>query len=87
LAPILSSKEKTNWQFWIGSPTARLDLFIWSTMAFYMFLYHSDELSMVVPPAATFAQGHKIGVGSPTSITFINSGSGRKSADEEFEIA
>jgi hypothetical protein len=69
-------KEKGNWQFWIGSPTAWLALLLSSTTAFYTFLYHSDELSVVIDsPSIVLDNDGKLAVHSPSSVTFINSGS------------
>jgi hypothetical protein len=41
-------KFGTNWHQWIGSPTAWLALMLSVSTAFYTFLYHSDELSVVI---------------------------------------
>jgi hypothetical protein len=67
-------KEKTNWPFWIGSPTAWLALVISSTTAFFSFIYYSDQLSVVavIDYVETPARLH---VTVPTDVTFINSGS------------
>ncbi len=68
-------REKTNWQFWIGSPTAWLALFLSSTTAFYTFLYHSDELRVAIIPGDVQLVPGKVRVEPPERFTFINSGS------------
>lgn len=71
-----SEKEKINWQFWIGSPTAWLALIVSASTAFYTFLYHSDELSVAMPPPSLEWNGDReISVQAPSHITFINTGS------------
>src|SRR5437764_4060783 len=68
-------REKTSWQFWIGSPTAWLAFFISSTTAFYTLLYHSDELRVALIPGDVQAYSGKVSVEPPETFTFINSGS------------
>jgi hypothetical protein len=68
-------KEKANWQFWIGSPTAWLALCLSAGTAFYTFIYHSDELSVFVPNAGlTYSEG-RTSVSPPSTIALINTGS------------
>jgi hypothetical protein len=73
-------KQKANWQFWIGSPTAWLALVLSFANAFYSLIYHSDELR-VIPSRIQFVVRtteigiRDIGIPRPDKITFINSGS------------
>lgn len=69
------AKAVTNWQFWIGSPTAWLALFISSATAFYSLVYHSDAISVVTTPISMTVDKDHIYVPYPKTITFINSGS------------
>jgi hypothetical protein len=69
-------REKINWPYWIGSPTAWLALLVSSATAFYALIYRSDELSVVTSPSSIFlAKNGDIQVKAPSSITFINTGS------------
>ena len=70
-------KTKSNWQFWIGSPTAWLALFLSATTGFYTFLYNSDELSVVIAGGGVAASDDEkdYGVRAPRSVTLINTGS------------
>lgn len=71
-----AEEQRVNWQFWIGSPTAWIALILSAVTAFYTFLYHSDELSVVVGrPSIFLTMDGDIEVRAPSSITFINSGS------------
>jgi hypothetical protein len=67
-------KVKTNWQFWIGSPTAWLALVISSATAFYTFIYYSDELSVVLPLQFSAYDDKQVIVSLPETLTFINTG-------------
>jgi hypothetical protein len=69
-------REKRNWQSWVGSPTAWLALILSASSFFYTFLYHSDELSVVIDePVIQLNRQNKIEITSPRGVTFINSGS------------
>jgi hypothetical protein len=68
-------QSKFTWQYWIGSPTAWLALFISSITAFDSLIYHSDELGVVVPPIFPRLVADQISFDAPDAITFINSGS------------
>ena len=69
-------KEKSiNWQQWIGSPTAWLALLLSASSFFYTFLYHSDELSVVMDNPTITPAGEEFVITPPPSMTFINSGS------------
>ena len=79
-------KKKASWQFWIGSPTAWLALFISSTTAFFTLFYHSDELRVAVSGGIaarlelfadekTGTPYRGVTVSTPRRFTFINSGS------------
>ncbi|UQD69344.1 hypothetical protein JEY40_25365 [Bradyrhizobium japonicum] len=70
-----SEKKSSNWQFWIGSPTAWLALIISSTTAFFNFVYYTDELSVIGSPAAIFEKEGMFRVAAPNRFLFINSGS------------
>jgi hypothetical protein len=64
-----AEKQKTNWQYWIGSPTAWLALVLSAATGFYTFLYHSDELSVVIarPDVFLTMQGN-VQVRSPMGV-------------------
>lgn len=68
-------RKEINWQFWVGSPTAWLALFLSSTTAFYTFLYHSDQLSVVVDSPTIRPDGNTFRISPPAGMTLINSGS------------
>lgn len=68
-------RQKINWPFWIGSPTAWLALVISSTTAFAALVYHSDELSVVTSPILMSIENGQLKIPVPKTITFINSGS------------
>ncbi|SFV16046.1 hypothetical protein SAMN05192541_124125 [Bradyrhizobium arachidis] len=68
-------RSDKNWQQWIGSPTAWAGLILSSVTAFYTFLYHSDELSVVIDSPFIKPDGENFKVRPPPGLTFINSGS------------
>jgi hypothetical protein len=73
-------QNKETWKFWIGSPVAWIALALSLWTAFYTFVYHSDELSVVFdnvlivrsPDPLKFMV---VRVKLPKAITFVNSGS------------
>src|SRR5262245_47683027 len=69
-------KATTNWQQWIGSPTAWLALILSASSFFYTFLYYSDDLSVVMDrPVIQPAFQDVLRISAPRNMTFINSGS------------
>ena len=69
-------KERINWQFWIGSPTAWIALRLSSVTAFYTFVYHSDKLSVVFNDVELRRNYNSdtVELRSPQSAIFVNSG-------------
>jgi hypothetical protein len=67
--------KKINWQQWVGSPTAWLALMLSASSFFYTFLYHSDELSVVMGDPTIKPDKDAFKIIAPRSMTFINSGS------------
>jgi hypothetical protein len=75
-----SEKNADSWKSWVGSPTAWIALALSLATAFYTFVYHSDELSVVfdnvdVVGSLDTKKFTAVKVMLPKAITFVNSGS------------